>query len=138
LGFGFKEVGRPKITSGCRLFKTPTSQNLRSTLITKVSSLLRPGLPPLSDTNLVSGFPVSILPNESEFTCSLLKPAMKSAPLNPECGVAGNQLSATLITRRVSSAGRLRFTAKNVHLVHFFTLFRLRSFIMDSFSLHFS
>ena len=35
-------------------------------------------------------------------------------------GLASNQLAATFITWRFASAGRLRFTAKNVHLVHFF------------------
>jgi len=126
LRFGFKIVSHPKIAFSCRPFVTPTSQALRSISITESSTLLRPGLPPLSDTNLVSEFPACILPIESEFTCSLKQPTMNSAPLNPGCDVASNQLAATLITDTIVTACFSHPTLP------------LRGFIMDSFSVHFS
>jgi hypothetical protein len=44
-------------------------------------------------------FPLPILQNEIEFTCSLKQPMYACCPLNPGCRVPSNQVSGTLCHR---------------------------------------
>jgi len=74
----------------------PTCLTLRSIPITETSSLLRPGLPAVSQPHPCCLLPLAILQNDTAFTCSLIQPVIVCCQLNPGYRVPGNQVSDTL------------------------------------------
>jgi hypothetical protein len=102
---------------------------LRSSSITVVSSLLPPGLPPVSQPHPCCLLPLSILQNDTEFTCSLKQPKYLSCQLNPGCRVFSNQVSNTPCHRHKRNHLFLTSPFALTRLLHWFTCVQLIVFL---------
>jgi len=98
---------------------------LRSISITETSSLLQLSLPPISQPHPCCLFPLSILQNDIEFTCSLNQPECLSCQLNPGCHVFSNQVSNTLCNGYKRNYPFLTTPFALTRLRHWFTCVQL-------------
>jgi len=81
--------------------------------------------PNISSTSFSCLFPLAILQNDVEFTCSLKQPKYLSCQLNPGCHVFSNQVSNTLCHGYKRNYPFLTSSFALTRLHHWFTFVQL-------------
>jgi hypothetical protein len=84
--------------------------------------------PNISSTSFSCLFPLTILQNDVEFTCSLKQPKYLSCQLNPGCHVFSNQVSNTLCHGYKRNYPFLTSSLAFTRLRHWFTCVQLNVF----------